>query len=205
MRQALRSLSGVMLLCAMVATTEAAIIGFPASVTNSEFDIGDIVQVPLVVQGLANTPESTLGAFDVTFTFDDDVLSLASAIIGDPFLGDQLNFSGLDLVAFGAAGVELIGGDTIRVFEISFDPPDDLVSLQLDAFVLARFEFVAVAVGRSPLAFQAGLSAFSDAIGGEFMPVTLLDGSIKVPGPPVALLSVAPLLVMFLRRRLNVK
>jgi|LGOV01.1.fsa_nt_gb hypothetical protein len=131
---------------------------------------GGTAEVDLMVSDLG---EDNLGAFDIYIGLHmADVLSFNEngSTIGDPLEGDQLNFSGLDLVGFGFAGFETIWTTPtftrIRVFEVSLDPIDELQEKQeSDSFVLATLQFDTLRFGTSFLTIDPFDSVLGDAFG----------------------------------------
>ncbi len=161
---------------------QAIAIGFDSVVVHSTFLIGDTIDIPLIVSGLGDTELTTLGAFDISISYSPFILDLQTVAFGDPVLGDQLDFSGLDLLSFGFAGfTEFVG--SVNLFEISLDPAGLLVAFQADSFVLATLTFEALNNGSSPLDIAGfPFTVLSDSIGNE-LPAIINDSSIKVPVP----------------------
>jgi hypothetical protein len=126
--------------------------------------------VDLSITGL--TPGQTaLGTFDVNVAFDPSILTLESAIYGDPAIGDQLSFNGL------ALNETTLGGGAVELFELSFDPSATLLSFQPDHFTLATLTFSGLSAGSAMLSLSA--NAIGDQDGNVITP-TLHNGSISV-------------------------
>ena len=122
---------------------------------------------------------------DLDVTFDDSILSFLGFTFGDPILGDQLDLSGLGSLTDVAPGA-----GTVNLFELSFDPPADLDSLQAGSFTLGTLAFLAISSGLSDLGLS--VNALGDASGN---PLTMgvqsgrvVVNAAFVPEPAVLLL-----------------
>jgi hypothetical protein len=149
---------------------------------------GGTVSIDLAISGLGTGTPPSLSVFDLDVTFDDSVLSFLSFTFGDPILGDQLDLSGL-----GSLTVVTQGAGTVNLFELSFDLPADLDSLQADIFDLGTLTFLAVSNGVSNLGLS--VNALGDASGNS-LPTDVLGGRVvvdatAVPEPAVLLLLLA--------------
>ena len=160
----------------LLAGTAAHAISLGFSPTDQAVGVGSSVDVDLVISGLGDFMPDSLGVFDLDVLYDSTILSLTNVAFGDPGLGDQL-----DLFGFGSfTGVGAVAGGT-NLFEISFDSPLDLDTLQPGSFTLARLTFDVLAQGKSPLDLANVL--LGDA-GGNPLSATVTPGSIAgIPEP----------------------
>ncbi len=186
------------LLTLVTAPAHAALITFqPALQTVSA---GSAVDVVVVISDLGAGGAPSLSTFDLEITFNDDVLSFIGATFGDPILGDQL-----DLGGFGTITSVIDAPGLVTLFELSFDLPDDLDSLQADSFILAILRFTATGAGFSPLGIT--VAALGDATG-DSIPSELAGGGIEVTGrsvpePAVLVLLLSGLAAVATRRAQN--
>ena len=172
---------------AMIGATAVAIVTLvatPASASTITFQpqvqsvaAGSAVDVALVISDLVAGAGPSLSTFDLEISFNEAVLSFAGAAFGDPVLGDQLDLAGFGTITSAAsvAGV-------VSLFELSFDLPGDLETLQAGSFVLATLTFNATAAGVSPLGIT--VVALGDAVG-DPLAADVVDGSIEVTGASV--------------------
>jgi hypothetical protein len=166
----------------------ATSIGFePASQT---VDLGTQVNAALVISGLGGG--TALGVFDVTISFDPLILAYSSVTFGDPVLGDQLGLGSLPIT------FETPSTGAVELFELSFDSPADLNSLQASSFTLATLAFDAVGVGTSSL--DMTIHSLGDAYGASIT-ADITNGSVDVqasaiPEPSVLLLLASGLVAL---------
>ena len=160
----------------LLAGTAAHAISLGFSPTDQAVGVGSSVDVDLVISGLGDFMPDSLGVFDLDVLYDSAILGLTNVAFGDPGLGDQL-----DLFGFGSlTGVGAVAGGT-NIYEISFDSPLDLDTLQPGSFTLARLTFDVLAQGKSPLDLANVL--LGDA-GGNPLSATVTPGSIAgIPEP----------------------
>lgn len=126
--------------------------------TTQTVDVGQTLQFDLVVSGLGAGVAPSLGTYDVDIGFDPGILGFTSAVFGDPILGNQL-----DLFGFGSLNAITAGVGTVNLFELSFDDPADLNSLQAENFTLATLSFTALTTGTSSLSIN--VNTIGDALG----------------------------------------
>jgi hypothetical protein len=136
--------------------------------------VGTSANVALTISGLGNFTAPSLGTFDLNVTFDPSILSFKSVLFGDPVLGDQLDLFGLGANPTFAGTV---GPGSLNLFELSFDSPSELNSLQAGSFTLANISFDTFALGNSLLGIS--LISLGDA-DGNALSATLNGGSISV-------------------------
>jgi hypothetical protein len=167
---------------------QAITIGFA-----QEVELGSPVDVPIVVSGLGDAAPPSLSSFDLDVSFDPSILAFDSVAFGDPLLGDQL-----DLFGSGSLTDVLPGAGTVNLFELSFDLPSDLDTLQAGSFTLATLTFDTLALGTSAIDISA--NALGDAFGDPLV-ADLPSGFVKViPEPGSALLlAFGALAVLILR------
>ncbi|GBE10200.1 hypothetical protein BMS3Abin12_00762 [bacterium BMS3Abin12] len=165
----------------------------PASQTVSN---GSLVTVGLVVSGLSDFSAPSLSTFDVQIGYDPTILAATGGTIGDPVNGDQLDLSGFGTI--NAIDTSIPG--TTEPYEISFDFPSELDTLQLGSFALASLTFNALAPGTSPLTIASMVLGDSngDPLAAQIQNanVTVSSPSMSVPEPPTVLLIGLGLLVM---------
>lgn len=159
--------------------------------------------VDLDISGLGNG--TALGTFDVNVGFNSSVVGFNSAAYGDPVLGDQLNLEG-----FGTLQGTTTGSGTAELFELSFDSPAALTSLQATSFTLATLTFTGLTAGVSDLSLS--VNALGDQ-NGTSLPATLTDGTITVgsgttvgvpePGQLALMLSGVAAVALLMRRRMR--
>lgn len=161
----------------------AILIGFGPS--GQVVGVGDAPSVDLVISGLGDGVAPSVGTFDLDVNFDAGVLNLSSVVFGT-----QLDVLGLGSLQFSTPGAGLV-----NLFELSFDLPVDLDTLQSSSFVLATLTFDALAVGASGLTIT--LNALGDAEGNA-LGADLGSGSITVSraAVPVPEPAVLPLLAL---------
>lgn len=118
----------------VVTTTNASIELYFDSPVRS----GNLVNVGVMISGLGNQAAPSLNTYDLDIHFDDNHLTYSGIIFGDPVLGNQL-----DLFDFGdnVTSVDLVSNGVLNIFELSFDFPEDLNTLQADSFTLATLTF----------------------------------------------------------------
>jgi hypothetical protein len=164
-------------LCGHASTAEPITIGFEPLVFETA---GEPVNVDLVVSDLESFMHPSLGAFDLTVSFDPGVLSVVGTSFG-PFLGNpDAGAAFLDATAVGPGALNLVG--------ISFLSGVELHLLQPESFVLATLTFNPVALGTTPL--QLTVNALSNEVGESFPFVKTEQGTGNVIPEPSALLLV---------------
>lgn len=138
--------------------------------------LGSQANVALQISGLGASAAPSLGAYDVTISFNPLVLQFANLNFGDPVLGDQLDL-------FGLGNIQSISTTTnsVEIFELSLDSIDDLNALQAANFTLATLIFNATGVGTSPL--NITVNALSDAYG-DALGAGIRNGSVAVSAVP---------------------
>jgi hypothetical protein len=172
---------------------QAIMLGFSPSTQN--VNIGDSVDVDLVISGLGEGAAPSLSVFDLDVLYDSTILGLANVAFGDPVYGDQLDVFGFGL---NPTGVGAVAGGT-NLFELSLDFPFDLDLFQRGNFTLARLTFNALAEGTSALDLANVL--LGDA-NGDPLTADVTAGRVAVPEPStVVLMSFGLVGLGFARRR----
>lgn len=113
---------------------------------------GESVSVDLAISGLGDYAPDSLSTFDLDVRYDPAILDFTGAAFGDPVWGDQLDLFGL---GFNITDVDDSVPGVVNLFELSWDLPDDLDTLQPGNFVLATLDFQAIGTGTSPLTFDS--------------------------------------------------
>lgn len=139
-------------------------------ISSATVTLGNTASVTLNISGLGNG--TALGTFDISVGFNSGILGFSSAAYGDPGLGDQL-----DLESFGTITTTTPGVGTVEVFELSFDSPSALTSLQASSFILGTLKFDTLSAGQSPLLIS--INVLGDESGNPLSASTL-DGTVTV-------------------------
>ena len=158
-----------------VPTASASVV---LSIGSETVNAGGIATVGLDISGLT-LGTTALGTYDVSVNFNSSVVNFASVSYGDPVLGDQL-----DLEGFGTLTATTPGNGTTELFELSFDSPSALTTLQPTSFTLATLTFNALATGTSPL--NLFVNSLADQ-NGAAISATLQNGAVTVGATPVPL------------------
>jgi hypothetical protein len=184
----MRKISSLLVVLAMVtflipARASALMLGFDP--ISQEVPVGASVDVALTISGLGDGMASSLGTFDLDILFNPAILMFDSVAFGDPILGDQLDLLGL--LGFGSiSGFDDTMPGVVNLFQLSFDDPFTLDSLQASTFTLATLSFETLTLGTSML--DISINALGDALG-DSLTADLERGSISaVPEPSTLLL-----------------
>lgn len=183
----------------LLASLPSSAITISASPSPSTVTVGSSVSVAISISGLVTGSAPSLGTFDLDLGFDTGILSYTGTVFGDPVLGDQLDLFGLGSVSQAAYST-----GKVTFFDVSFDTPSDLDSLQADSFTLATLTFDAIATGTSPLSLTNNAlgDANGDALTADISNSTLtVTKRNDVPEPAIWLLYSIGMLVMGLLRR----
>lgn len=148
-----------------------------AAMINIELDasrikVGDFVNFDINISGLGEGVAPSVGAYDLDFLFDSNIIKYQSTFFGDSDLGNQL-----DLFNLGSIQniQELV--DAINVFELSLDSSSDLLNLQADTFTLFSLNFAAISAGTTQV--STGINALGDQLGDSLSAsVNSLDFSV---------------------------
>ena len=120
--------------------------------STQQVDIGSTVDVDIVISGLGDFTDPSLGVFDLDVIFDPTILSFDSVtfglLLGDPSLGEAITVE--DASTPGTVNlfeVSLLEGDAVTCF---FCIPPFLNDLQPSSFTLATLTFDTLSVGTKP-------------------------------------------------------
>jgi hypothetical protein len=135
-----------------------------------------------------------VGVIDLDLSFDPAVLSATDGSLGDPILGDQL-----DVLGLGSLAIATVGVGTINFFELSYDLPEDLHTLQAGAFVIGTVTLEGLTAGVSPLSLS--INSIGDSLGDPLSVDTFGSSVVVVPEPSTALLFATGLVGLSVARR----
>jgi len=163
-------------IAAIVTAAPARAVTISFDPSSSIVDVGDLVDVDVVISGL-DAFEEIVSAYDLDVTYNSSIVNATGVTFG-PFLGDE---------TLGEVfNISVLGPGRIDFAALSFLTDQELSALQPDSFVLATLSFVALTPGTTPLIFDP------DTIPGILIvsfgalpidPVTALPGEITVRGP----------------------
>lgn len=160
-------------------SVQAIIIGFDPPV--EVVPLGEPAVVDIIISGLGDFAPPSLSIFDLDVSFDNSILGFGSVTFGDPMLGDQLDPLGLGSITADTPGV-----GTVNLFELSFDDPLTLDTLQAGSFTLATLSFDTLGLGTSPLGLT--INALGDASGDPLEQVRADSGAVSVVPEPATFL-----------------
>jgi hypothetical protein len=137
--------------------------------------------VDLLISDVGDGVAPSVGAYDITITFDASLLGFMGAAFGDPVLGDQL-----DLAGFGSiTDIDSAVAGSVNLAEVSLDSASTLNSLQAGAFIAVRLTLVGISEGTSSLGIV--VNGLGDADGASLAAVStdksLVVGAVPVPEP----------------------
>lgn len=155
---------------------------------------GGAISVALRITGLGAFSAPSLGTYDVDVLYDPTILAFTGVSFGDPNLGNQLDLFGLGNIAVASP---FTGG--VNLFELSFDLPSDLDTLQPGSFTLAVLNFNALQSGTSPLSLN--LNALGDSYGNSLSATTQTGSVTVVPEPGTVVLLGSGIALLILRKR----
>jgi hypothetical protein len=171
----------------------AVILSFdPAS---SIVDVGDVVDVDVVVSGLSSL-EEILSAFDLDVTYNNAIVDATGVTFG-PHLGDESQSEVINNVIDSPGRIDFAATSLLS--------DGDLYLMQPDPMVIATLSFVALAPGTTPLIFDPTTPPGILLVGFMATPIdldliTALPGEITVrervptPEPSTLLLGLVGLL-----------
>lgn len=166
---------------------------------NSQINVGDSVSLQVAINGLTDFNAPSLGDYDINLNYNTNIFSIASISWGDASLGDQLDLSG-----FGSlTDQNHVDSGILNLFELSFDNPWDLNSLQAGNFTLFSVVFSSLAQGTAD--FSLGINAIGDAFGNpldiDAINSARVNVTTQVPEPSSLLLALIGLALILLRAR----
>jgi hypothetical protein len=154
--------------------------------------IGTPVDVVLAISGLGDNDAPSLGVFDLDVNFDPTILHFDSVMYGDD----------LDLFGFGSDTSTIPGTGVVNLFELSFDSPPDLDTMQPGSFQLARLTFNTIGQGNSMLGID--INSLGDALGDPLVAITETGNINVVPVPSALLLMGSGLTILIGMRRSHI-
>ena len=136
--------------------------------------VGEPVSVDLVISGLGDYSEPSLGSFDLNITYDTAILDFTGYTLGS-YLGDISLWEAVD-----DSWGETTPG-TINLAEVSLLSVSELDALQPSSFPLATLTFDTLTIGTSSL--DISITALADAYG-DPLSADVQSGNISpVPEP----------------------
>lgn len=181
-----RLLATLAVIClAQVSQAHAALLTLEPD--TAQVDSGDAVSLALVVSGLGNFTADSLGAFDISVTYDAAVLSFTDYTLGDVFLGNTSLFTALDVSAGDSGGA-------FNVAQISLLPATTLNTRQPGSFILAllNFDVIALAPGAATAVSLPDTAVLADQ-NGFALPVSYggpaTISAVPLPGTLLLVLS----------------
>ena len=156
---------------AVVGVSEAATLSvYPSSQTVA---VGANVFVDINVAGLGAAGAPSVGAYDLSVSYDSLLLTFESAIFGHE----------LDIFLLGSnpSGVSTTLPNTVNVFEVSLDSVANLNNLQSADFTLFRLTFTGAALGTSPIGIS--VNALADSAG-DSLARSVVGGNVTVAAVP---------------------
>lgn len=172
-------------------SAQAVIINVEPNVPSIEQ--GNAVTVDITVSDLGDGTAPSLGVFDLDLSFDNSILGLNSVTFGN-----QLDLFGFGSLQFDDASV----AGTVNLFELSFDLPGDLDTLQAPSFVLASLAFDTLAIGTTDL--LVAVNALGDSLGDPLsfsVNNSSLEVTTSVPLPASSWLILLGVLSLFAARK----
>jgi hypothetical protein len=127
----------------------------------STVGLGDKVNIAVKIAGLGNISAPSVGSFDIDIGFDSNILAFNQALFG----------GGLDVLGLGSQQQITPALGSVNFFELSFDLPSELDSLQADDFTLITLKFDALKVGQSNLTIL--VNSLGDSVGEGLMAESL--------------------------------
>jgi hypothetical protein len=145
MRNSILTISGIVaLVLGSISSAEAITLSLTPE--QASFQAGSTGIVDVVASGLTDAATGgAIGAYDLNITFDPAILSYASTTFGT-----GLNVTGAGDIQ--SSGLNSAGN--LETFEVSFDTPHDLATLQPNSFVLFSIVFNGLMSGASSLGLE---------------------------------------------------
>jgi hypothetical protein len=172
----------ILLLLLGGAVQEAKAVSLDFQLSSSSVNIGDTATVDMVIGGLGNFTNPSLGAFDFVVNFNPTLVGLTASpltfgsLLGDEGLGEALTGS-----SFSTGSANL--------FTLSFLTESELNALQPSSFTLATLSFNALAAGTNAFSFSSVVLAdgvgdpLIASLGSASLTIKANDGGGNVPEP----------------------
>ncbi len=167
---AIRLVLTALLGLAAIAPSHAVVVSVNPAVSSAT--VGDSILVNIDIADLFDGVAPSVSAFDISVAFDPGIVSFSQLAFG----------TGLDVLGLGSSQIVTPSAGSVNAFELSFDLPADLNTLQPGAFTLFTLTFDAIAAGSSNLSLT--LNALADADGAG-LAATLVNGSVNVSPVPL--------------------
>lgn len=187
----------------LIVTTRVLCLGTPAHANISlsvvpsapTVDVGDFVDIDIVISGLIDALAPSVGVYDINVLFDDDIIAFDDVVFG-PRIGGDLDV--FDLGGNPTFATPFVDG--VNLFELSLDTPMDLNDHQVDEFIVATLTFQALTTGFSSL--ELFINELGDADGAPLTASTSGGGITVIPAPASAVLAALGMsLAGWIRRR----
>jgi hypothetical protein len=165
---------------------------------HNQINVGDSVTLQVRINGLNDFTAPSLGDYDVNLSYNPNIFNVAAITWGDAITGDQLDLSG-----FGSLKDQSnVNAGTLNFFELSFDNPSDLNSLQAGSFTLFSVLLSSIAQGTGDFALD--INAIGDAFGNSIDIDSVSAARVSVntaqlPEPSPLLLVISGLAIVLLR------
>lgn len=173
----------------VISSTPAKAITVGLDPVTKEVLLGNTASFNLVISGLGNATENTLGSFDLVVGFNPAILNinpLNGVHFGDLLLGDQLDPSGSE-----SCYEASLSGGKFNLYGFSLATSVSLVNYQTNDFILATLDFYAINIGESflTLSYSKKSNGIDDVLLGDALGnpisttnVVLNGGSVVVNG-----------------------
>lgn len=187
----IRSVGILLVMLVWGAALQAATVSIVPSSQTIYGDLGASFEVTISIDGLADSAAPSLGAYDITLSYDASILTYG----GTAFDSTQMDLGG------GSFAQATSAINSVNLVELSFELPAVLDSQQAASFTLAVLTFYTANYGSSAL--NLGGIVLGDALG-DALVVSSVNGSVnvtQVPLPGVVFYPSALLALAWLRRR----
>ena len=162
---------GAVLLMFSLHVGPASAINVDVIPSQPSLNVGEILTANVVISDLGLFSPPSLGVFDIDLNFDNSLFAPGAVTFGDQ----------LDLFGLGSFQDTFVrGGSAVNVFELSFDSPGVLDTLQLDSFLLFSVQFEALSVGVG--VFDLAIIELGDS-DGQLLAATTTSATVQVMAP----------------------
>ncbi len=141
---------------------------------NPQTQVDSLIGIGIIISGLGASSAPSIATYDLDILFDASHLAFASAELGDHL---DIFHLGTNLTTVG-----LTGPGVLNIYELSFDLPDDLNTVQSDSFTLAVLNFDVLNAYSSQL--NLVVNALGDADGNPLVANVSSAVINPVPLPP---------------------